>query len=195
MYFIFIRPLSRGAPSFAQFYREKGGISRTSWVSSAYCGYVPIADFQSPECCPFRFDDHPGQPCRIMTKARPGPVLGPRRQAARNRIAVNVPQLLNPFFFAPHIEVVIPAAARTESSGFLSMPFATFTASAMHRSRQRRMLRLAYEQMNVFRHQNISGNHKTITQAHCFNLALQDAVRLDRAKQRLTTITTERYGD
>ena len=45
--------------------------------------------------------------------------------------------------------------------------------------------------MNVFRHHNITGNHKTISHAHGFKLTLEDTVRLRCTQQRLPAITTE----
>ncbi len=61
------------------------------------------------------------------------------------------------------------------------------------RNRERRPSRLSDKQMYMLRHQNISGNHKAVPQAHCLKLALQDAVRRRHAQQRLPAITTERH--
>jgi hypothetical protein len=46
--------------------------------------------------------------------------------------------------------------------------------------------------MNVFRHRNITCNHKAVPHTHGLKLTLEDAVCRRRAQQRLTTITTER---
>jgi len=62
----------------------------------------------------------------------------------------------------------------------------------LERNRQRRPARLADKQMNMLRHQNITSNHKAVPHTHGLKLTLEDAVCRRRARQRLTTITTER---
>ena len=64
----------------------------------------------SAERCPLRFNlDHSNLTVRIVAEARPWPVFGPGDQAARNRIAVHVAQLLDALLFAPDIEIIVAA--------------------------------------------------------------------------------------
>ncbi len=50
--------------------------------------------------------------------------------------------------------------------------------------RQTAVLRLAYQQMNVFRHDHIAEDTQTIPAAHPLQCLLEDATRLRAAQQR-----------
>jgi len=61
-----------------------------------------------PPRCPLRFDlDNPFRPRRIVNKTTPFPVLWPLHQSSLYRIAMDVPQVLDAFRFAPNRKIVI----------------------------------------------------------------------------------------
>ena len=57
--------------------------------------------------------------------------------------------------------------------------------------RQAALLRLAYQQMNVFGHDHIAEDTQIIPAAHPLQCLLEDATRLRAAQQRSPAITTE----
>jgi hypothetical protein len=49
----------------------------------------------------------------------------------------------------------------------------------------------ADQQVNVFRHQDVTGDHKAVSHSHCLKLLLEDAVGHRVVQQRLSAVTTE----
>ena len=82
-------------------------LTRLPHPSRAFCGRVGSGHEHdthsfSPPPCPLRFDlVNPFRPPRIVNKTTPFPVLWPLHQSSLYRIAMDVPQLLDAFRFAP----------------------------------------------------------------------------------------------
>ena len=139
-----------------------------------------------------RFDlDHSKLAVCVVPEARPLPLLRLLDQPALHRVAVHIAKFLDPLLFAPDVEIVVTALPELNLSTLLQLARGLLFQH-LERNRQRRPARLADKQMNMLRHQNITSNHKAVPHTHGLKLTLEDAVCRRRARQRLTTITTER---
>src|SRR6202165_2419546 len=112
---------------------------------------------------------------------------------------MHIPQLLDPFAFGPHVEVVIaslpevgcPAvlALRWREGWFQLLRCDLF--QHLNDNRQRAALWFTHEQVDMFRHHDIAETTDAITSAHLFKAIFEDATRMWRRQQRRTAITTE----
>ena len=90
---------------------------------------------------------------------------------------MHIPQFLDPLLFVPHIEIVITPLPELDFSTLLQLARGLLLQH-LKRNRQRRPARLPDQQMNVFRHHNIPGNHKAVPHTHSLKLPLENASRL-----------------
>jgi len=131
---------------------------------------------------------------QVPAKAAPSPLLRRLHQPPLHWISVDVPQLLDPLLLRPNVEVIKPRLPkpirrRTSTQTWGAPGLAGFArpGSRHHHSpttstrrtphkpdlqclngnRQRLPLRLAHQQMNVFRHDDISQNHDPVLKSGC----------------------------
>jgi len=125
-----------------------------------------------------------------MAKAGPRPILGSFRQSTTHRIAVHIPEFLNRLFVVPHVEVVVPSLPESNVSRPLELSrYLLF--QHLEDDREWHRARLAYQQMGMFRHHNISGDDEAVALPHLLQFFFEDAVPGSGCEQRLSPIATE----
>ena len=77
------------------------------WDHSGRCGKAGFL-IGAPWWCPCLEGDSTHLPGEVMPETRPQPVFRVGDQTARDRVPVDVPQLLHAFAVREHIKVVIP---------------------------------------------------------------------------------------
>jgi len=144
---------------------------------------------------------------RVERTATPGPVFGMINQFSFQRIHVHIVKLFNPFLQAPDIEVVkssLPKPtlrifgafkAQIQLSSIRSLlpaqpPGDTLFQNLDHRGR-RSYFRLAHEQMDVFRHDDISDKREPIAVPHLAKNLNRSILGADRAQERHAPVTTK----
>ena len=128
-------------------------------------------------------------PIQIVSKATPRPVLRHVHQSAFYRITVHVSQLLDQLAPTPNIEIVVPTlpemrVIETELPGDRLL-------QRLDQRRKRPALRFAQQQMDVFRHNDVSVHARLVTSADDLQLLLQNAPGLGCAQPWLAPVTTE----
>ncbi len=119
-------------------------------------------------------------PGNIMTKTAPSPLLGIRDQSPSHRIAMDIPQLLDPPSLAPDIEVVIPGQPERTALRFAQLA-GNILFQHLESERKLSSRRLADQQMNVLGHHHVPGNVKTIPSPHLLQSSLESIAGMRRA--------------
>src|SRR5208283_1659865 len=95
-----------------------------------------------------------------------------------------------PLLSVMHVEIVIAALPELSLSARLQL-VRCLLLQDLERNRQRRPARFADQQVNVLRHENVSGNHKFVATTHRLQFAPEEIVGSVPRQQRLSSITTE----
>ena len=158
----------------------------------------------------------------VPAKAAPAPLFRCGYQSTRDRIAMDIAQLLNSLSFRPHVEVVVPrlpepmrngrrvrrrnccgrkwgapglaAFARPGNGG--PRPFQTANEAklqCLYRSGQRRPLRFSHQQMNMLGHDDVSQDHQPIAAAHAFECPQEQISAICVAEQWLALVAAKRH--
>ena len=198
-----------GAPSFADF--AKGGGAGPPFHSSklprvprscrAFCDRAGILTsyphhdshlFSLPRR-PLRLNlHHSFNPRKIVTKTAPRPILRTLRQTALYRITVHVTQLLDPLGLAPDIEVVISRLPQQTALGRAQAP-RYILLEHLQRDGKLGALRLAHQQMNVFGHNHVSRDVKSIPLPRLLESFFEEVAGVRRTKKRSASIAAKRH--
>lgn len=112
---------------------------------------------------------------RVMAEAGPGPVFRFLDESPSDWVAVHIFQLFYCLYPVPHVEVIVPALPEMGLAGFLQLLRCLLLQNLQYGC-QRLNAWLAYEQMNVFGHEDVSGDYELEALARPFKFALKDAV-------------------
>jgi hypothetical protein len=145
---------------------------------------------------------------RVERKAAPGPVLGMIDQFSLQRVHVHVVQLLDSLFQTPHVEVVeltLPEArqrivaageGQTQLRGGRSLFVAQAARDALlqnlNHGGRRPLGWFADQQVNVFRHDHITDERKTVALADLVQDLDKSIFGANRTQERHASITAER---
>src|SRR5579863_6145831 len=174
-----------GAPSFRALFARRVGWRSTS-VSNPSRQLV-----SSPKCCPVRLDLHDaGLSGCIMTKTGPRPVFRFGNKAALYGIPVHIAQLLDALFAGPYIEVIVPALPELGRSRAFQLPRGPLF-QYLNRRGQGSTSRLAEEQMDMLRHQDITGNNQLRAQARPLQRLFKGPIAIARSQQWFSPVTAE----
>ena len=147
---------------------------------------IPLA-----ESCPLRFNLDRALLARcVVTKARPRPVSRFFNQSPIDRIPMHITEFFDSLLFVMHTEIVVPPLPELDFAAFFQLARGQLLQH-LKRNRQRRLARLTYKQMNVLRHQDISGYDKAVPRTHGLKFKFEYAIRTRPRQQRLPPITTE----
>ena len=117
---------------------------------------------------------------------------------------MHVPQLLHPLLGRPYVKVVESRLPERPAQPFLpeqvalprvSPPFlrqerlSRALLQHLHHGRRIPNLRLTHQQMNMFRHDNVSDHHKAVANARLFKNRKKAVPRLRGVQQRQSPIT------
>jgi len=112
------------------------------------------------------------------------PILRLIHQSSSNRVQVHVAQLLLPLFWVMDVEVVV---TRLPERPLLGLD----RDRQFHRLnglREQREFRLVHHQVNVFGHQDVTGDDEAVTQPHRLKRLLEERLRRRRLQKRLAAI-------
>jgi hypothetical protein len=154
-------------------------LTHTLWVphpsrSLRRVGFTQLtSQFPSPSR-PLRLNLHrPYFPQRVVPETRPRPVLRSFHESTFHRVPVHVSQLLSGLI--RHIEVVVAPLPELRLPSTFQL-FRGQLLQHLQRSRKRPDARLAYQQMNMLRHEYVPGNHEVIALPRSLKLVLEDGV-------------------
>jgi hypothetical protein len=125
-----------------------------------------------------------------MREARPGPILRIGDQAAADWIAAYVFEFLDRLDMVPHVEVIVTASPESHVSGFLE-PLGDLLLQHLQNDRELRFARLADHQMNMLRHDDVTGDDQAVTVPDFLQFFLKDGVPGSGLEQWLSVVTTE----
>src|SRR5271165_1548713 len=123
-----------------------------------------------------------------MAETGPLPILRFRNQPSPDGVSMNIAQFLHELVVFRDVEIVI-----------MRLPEGSFPAS--HRNRQfegldrpgqKRARRLVYQQMDMLRHDDVTGYHKQVAEANSLQGIFKEFHRRKGGQVRTTMITTER---
>jgi hypothetical protein len=157
----------------------------TSYVSERNSHALPLASG------PVRLDlDCTFGSGEVVPETAPGPILRVLHQSSSDRVAMNIAQLLGLFGVAPYVEIVI---ARLPEWAALRATKALGYVLLQHLQCHGKFgsLRLGQQQMNVLRHDHISGNVKAIPLACIFEGFFEDIAGVRGAQSGRAGIATE----
>jgi hypothetical protein len=193
-----------GAPSFASF--AKGGYHPAESNRSAY--QKPYATGPKRNLSPPYIHLHRSSFAeKIIAITAPAPLLRRLNQSTFHRTAMHVLQPLEPFLLAPHIEI-IEAGLPKRAPGSPRKQFALSRISALS-FRQKRLCRVLFQHLhhrrgithllfreqkvNVFGHDSVTDDHKTILPACLFENGEEAVAGASGSKRGQSSIT--RIGD
>jgi WD40-like Beta Propeller Repeat len=173
---------NESAPAFSPDGKRIGGwpilsrisIMRLPHPSRVLCGRVGLGKREwHPEPfallrCPLRLNFHGAfHSCRVVRETAPSPILRTLYKSASDRITMDVAQLLNAFRFAPHRKIVIANLPEPSLTGGLQLAGCDLLKH-LNDERKFSALRFADKQMDVLRHDHVSGDERTVPAAHAF---------------------------
>ncbi len=127
-----------------------------------------------------------------MAETAPRPLFRTLHQPSPHRIAMDVTQLFRLLGVAPYVEIVI-ARLPQRTSLRLPQPPRHVLLQHLQRDRKFRSLRLGQQQMNMLRHDDISGNVETVPFPRVFEGLLKDVSGVRRAQTWRTPIAAKRH--
>jgi len=142
----------------------------------------------STHSCPFGLNFHSCIPVfRIVAEAAPLPILRPLHQSTRHGIAMNIAQLLHKLRMIANVAIIITP---------LPEPSSTMVARHADFNRQNCIaqqapLRFAQQQVDVFRHQEVSIDAQSTLTTDTFQRSEKIVAEVFIRQTRLTAITTE----
>src|SRR5580704_15119651 len=108
-----------------------------------------------------------------MTKAAPRPQFRARHQPSIHGIAMDVSQLLDALGFAPDIEIVVARLPERPALGLAQLP-RNILLEHLQRQRELRSFRLGDEQVNMLRHNHVSGDVEPVPLPRTFESLLKN---------------------
>jgi hypothetical protein len=132
---------------------------------------------------------NPWHPSRIVAKTRPRPIFRTLNKATRNRIAVNVLQLLRKLPIRKNIEVKVSMHPKGPC---LLLQGNRYLQRLQH-LRQNSFSRLTHQQMNMFRHDDIGIDVKVIFNPHRLQRTFKQLTHLRRSEIRPPLVTRESH--
>jgi len=103
---------------------------------------------------------------------------------------MHILELLNRLIVIPNIKVVIPPLPELCVSRLLELS-RNLLLQDLHHNRELSNPRLTYQQMHMFRHDNIPSNNKAVPPPDLFQFFLEDLVSGSIGKKLLSPITTK----
>ena len=144
----------------------------------------------------------------VVSKTAPRPLLRFQHQSARYWVAVDVAEFFQPFRVAPDYEIIkspLPHVSLGEhfipefalgriamSSQALEKLVREALLQHLHHGRWSALLRLADQQMEVFRHHDISDHYKTVAAADLFENFQKQASTGGSSQHGTAVVTTRR---
>ena len=157
----------------------------------------------------FIYQNWTGLVISVVSKTAPRPLLRFQRQSALYWVAVDVAEFFQPFRVAPDYEIIkssLPHVSFGEhfipefALGRMATPLQTFQKLAreallqhLYHGRWRARLRLADQQMEVFRHYHISDYDKTVAAANLLEGFEKQASTGGGSQHGTAVITTRSY--
>jgi len=173
-------------PCLSAFWRDRAGI----FITTDYL-YVQTHPLPFSGCLLGLDFHHALDPGNAMLKATPGPILRTCDQSSLHRIAVYVAQLLNPFVFVPHVDVIVTSFPERAATGELPELVRNVLLEHLNRDRRAGAFRLADEQVNVLRHDDIPGHVEFVPYSHPLQGLLEGATCFWRGQQWGAAVATE----
>ena len=102
-----------------------------------------------------------------MPETAPGPLLRALYESSSDRVAMNIAQLLGLFGVAPHVEIVVAGLPERAAFG-AAQSAGNVLLQHLQCDGKFGSLRLGEEQVDVLRHDHISGNIKAVPLACVF---------------------------
>jgi hypothetical protein len=126
-----------------------------------------------------------------MAETAPRPFFRTLHQPSSHRIEMDVAQLFRLLGIAPHVEIVVTRLPERTSFG---PPESLRHVLFQHLDRDRKLcsLRLRQQQMNMFKHDDISGDVKAVPFSYVFQGFLKGGSGVWRAQTRCTLIAAKR---
>jgi hypothetical protein len=125
-----------------------------------------------------------------MAEAGPTPVLRSCYQTPADWVAVHVLEFLDRFVVVPHVEVIIAALPESCVFGALKFPGYLLFQNLQDRGKLK-IARFAYQKMDMFGHDDISGDNEAVALPHLLQFLLEGAVSGPFSEQGLSLVTTE----
>jgi len=104
---------------------------------------------------------------------------------------VDVSQFLDKLLLRPNVEVVIPRLPKVFAP--LDQPSRNRLLQSLYRHSERASFRLANQQMNMLRHDDISADIKTVALTNSFESMLDHDLGLGRGQEWQTVVAAEGY--
>lgn len=124
----------------------------------------------------------------VVDEAAPRPVFRFRNQAALHGVPVHVPKLLDALAVCPNIEVVVTRIP--EGRAWAEFPRCGLLED-LEGGSQRAAFRLADEQVDMFRHDDVAANDEAIPAADLLEGLLENVAGQRRVEQGATAVATE----
>jgi len=126
-----------------------------------------------------------------MEKTAPRPVFGPLTQPSSHRVPVNVVNFLYKLLMIANVEVVV--AFLPELLRFSDQAPCDSLLQRLHGVGQRVAFRLAYQKMNMLRHDDVRVDAQAKVAAHALQGGLEGLSTCVGCEQRTAVITAESY--
>jgi hypothetical protein len=128
----------------------------------------------------------------VMAEARPWPVLGFLDEAAFDRVAVDVSQLLHVLLVSQDVEVIVPGLPELSSFAFEELGGLGLEDS--YGCGQRVELRFGEEQVDVLGHDDVAEEEELVSLADSFEGFFEDDAGVVVVEIREPVVTTEVDG-
>jgi hypothetical protein len=143
--------------------------------------------------CPLRLDfDRAFHSRSIVTETTPQPILRTLDQVSLDQVTVHVSQFLDSLVLAPNVEIIVPREPEGAALGRMKQ-VRRILLEHLQRSRERAAFRFAEQQVNVFGHDHIAGDKKSVPLADSLEGLLEDIAGVRVRQQRLAIMTAEGY--